>query len=37
LGIQVDSQDELHQVYGRLHAAGGIVIEEGQTVCCYAL
>jgi hypothetical protein len=36
LGIQVESQDELHQVYGRLHAAGGAVIEEGQTVCCYA-
>src|SRR6266566_4030625 len=36
LGIQVESQDELHQVYGRLHAAGGAVIEEGQSVCCYA-
>jgi len=36
LGIQVDSQDELHEVYGRLHQAGGTIIEQGQTACCYA-
>jgi len=36
LGIQVESQDELHEVYGRLDKAGGIVIEQGQTACCYA-
>jgi predicted enzyme related to lactoylglutathione lyase len=36
LGIQVESQDELQEVYGRLHKAGGNVIEQGQTSCCYA-
>src|SRR5499433_4319745 len=36
LGIQVESQDELHEVYGRLHSAGGNRIEQGQTSCCYA-
>jgi predicted enzyme related to lactoylglutathione lyase len=36
LGIQVESAEELHEVYGRLHEAGGNVIEQGQTACCYA-
>ena len=36
LGIQVESQDELQEVYARLHKAGGNVIEQGQTSCCYA-
>ena len=36
LGIQVENKDELHEVYDRLHAAGGNVIEQGQTNCCYA-
>jgi len=36
LGIQVENQDELHEVYDRLHAAGGNVVEQGQTNCCYA-
>jgi len=36
LGIQVESKDELHDVYARLHKAGGTVIEQGQTTCCYA-
>src|SRR6476646_1771595 len=36
LGIQVESQSELHEVYARLHKAGGTVIEQGQTACCYA-
>jgi predicted enzyme related to lactoylglutathione lyase len=36
LGIQVESQDELHEVYRRLDKAGGTVIEQGQTACCYA-
>jgi hypothetical protein len=36
LGIQVESQDELHEVYGRLHRAGEPVVEQGQTSCCYA-
>jgi predicted enzyme related to lactoylglutathione lyase len=36
LGIQVETQDELQEVYERLHQAGGNVIEQGQTSCCYA-
>ena len=36
LGIQVENKDELHEVYDRLHTAGGNVLEQGQTNCCYA-
>jgi predicted enzyme related to lactoylglutathione lyase len=36
LGIQVESQDELEEVYARLRKAGGNIIEQGQTACCYA-
>jgi catechol 2,3-dioxygenase-like lactoylglutathione lyase family enzyme len=36
LGIQVESADELHEVYDRLQQAGRPVIEEGATTCCYA-
>ncbi len=36
LGIQVENQDELHEVYARLRKAGGNIIEQGQTACCYA-
>jgi predicted enzyme related to lactoylglutathione lyase len=36
LGIQVETPDELQEVYGQLHRAGDNVFEEGQTTCCYA-
>jgi catechol 2,3-dioxygenase-like lactoylglutathione lyase family enzyme len=36
LGIQVESGDELAEVYGRLKAADRPVLEEGATTCCYA-
>jgi catechol 2,3-dioxygenase-like lactoylglutathione lyase family enzyme len=36
LGIQVADADELHEVYERLEKADAPVLEEGQTVCCYA-
>jgi catechol 2,3-dioxygenase-like lactoylglutathione lyase family enzyme len=36
LGIQVESAEELQEVYARLHAAGGTVTEQGETACCYA-
>jgi catechol 2,3-dioxygenase-like lactoylglutathione lyase family enzyme len=36
LGIQVENQDELHEVYGRLQKADRPVLEEGETTCCYA-
>ena len=36
LGIQADSGDELNEIYARLHKAGGNVVAQGQTSCCYA-
>ena len=36
LGIQVEDQDELAEVYDRLQAADRPVLEEGATTCCYA-
>ena len=36
LGIQVENTDELHEVYARLREAGGNIIEQGETTCCYA-
>jgi catechol 2,3-dioxygenase-like lactoylglutathione lyase family enzyme len=36
LGIQVENSDELQEVYARLRQAGGNVVEQGQTACCYA-
>lgn len=36
LGIQVETADELQEVYGRLRTADRPVLEEGATVCCYA-
>lgn len=36
LGVQVESADELSEVYGRLKAADRPVLEEGRTTCCYA-
>ena len=36
LGIQVEDQAELHEVYERLSRAERPVLEEGNTTCCYA-
>ncbi len=36
LGIQVETPDELSEVYGRLQQADRPVLEEGATTCCYA-
>jgi catechol 2,3-dioxygenase-like lactoylglutathione lyase family enzyme len=36
LGIQVADADELHEVYERLEKADAPLLEEGETVCCYA-
>ncbi len=36
LGIQAESVEELGDVYGKLKAADGPVLEEGRTTCCYA-
>jgi len=35
LGIQVETPDELREVYGRLQRAERPVLEEGATTCCY--
>jgi len=35
-GIQVETPNELHEVYGRLQQADRPVLEEGATICCYA-
>jgi catechol-2,3-dioxygenase len=36
LGIQVETADELEDVYGRLQKADRPVLEAGATTCCYA-
>lgn len=36
LGIQAANESELREVYERLQRADGPVLEEGETVCCYA-
>ena len=35
LGIEVETADELSDVYDRLEDAGGPTLEEGATTCCY--
>jgi hypothetical protein len=35
LGIQVEDKAELQNVYARLQKAGGPILEEGKTTCCY--
>ena len=36
IGIQVETPEELTEVYERLKLAGRPVLEEGATTCCYA-
>jgi catechol 2,3-dioxygenase-like lactoylglutathione lyase family enzyme len=36
LGLQVEDEAELAEIYGRLAMAGQPVLEEGVTTCCYA-
>lgn len=36
LGLQVDSKEELAALGARLDAAGGSVVPEEATICCYA-
>ncbi len=36
LGIQVESPEELEEVYGRLRQAERPVLAESATTCCYA-
>ena len=37
LGVQVEDEAELAEVYGRLERAERPVLEETATTCCYAL
>lgn len=37
LGIQADGEDELAELRGRIQAGHLPVVDEGKTVCCYAL
>ncbi len=36
LGIQAETPDELAELRARIDAAGGTVVNEGETTCCYA-
>ncbi len=36
LGIQAEDEAELKEIYARLQSADRPVLEEGETVCCYA-
>jgi catechol 2,3-dioxygenase-like lactoylglutathione lyase family enzyme len=36
LGIQVETNEELADVYARLRLAARPILEEGTTTCCYA-
>jgi catechol 2,3-dioxygenase-like lactoylglutathione lyase family enzyme len=36
LGIQVEENDELEELRGRIRSADLAVFDEGETVCCYA-
>ncbi len=36
LGIQVEDQEDLTELYRRIGAAKGPLFEEGDTTCCYA-
>ena len=35
LGIQVDSENELKELYSNIKNADAVMDEEGHTVCCY--
>jgi catechol 2,3-dioxygenase-like lactoylglutathione lyase family enzyme len=36
LGLQVESETELHEVYANMQKAKGTVREEGTCTCCYS-
>ncbi len=36
LGIQAENEAELEQIYERFDATDQAVLDEGETVCCYA-
>lgn len=36
LGLQVETSEELQEVYSHMEKAEGQILEEPQTTCCYA-
>lgn len=36
LGIQAEDRSDLEDLYGRVKRAGGPVLDEGETTCCYS-
>jgi predicted enzyme related to lactoylglutathione lyase len=36
LGIQLESESELNEVHARLRRAGGTIVAQEETTCCYA-
>ena len=36
MGLQVDSTDDLNQVYSNMQNAKGTIREEGECTCCYS-
>lgn len=36
LGLQLESEEELHEVFANMQKAKGTVREEGECTCCYS-
>lgn len=36
LGIQAENESELEQIYERFDATDQAILDEGETICCYA-
>lgn len=36
LGLQLESETELHEMYGQMQNAKGTIKEEGECTCCYS-
>ena len=36
LGLQAESNEELHDIYEKMEQAEGNILKEGETTCCYA-
>lgn len=36
VGIQAETEEELQEMYARVRETDGVLVEQGQTVCCYA-
>lgn len=36
LGLQMESEAELHEIYGQMQKAKGTIKKEGECTCCYS-